>query len=205
MFGSGQPGLVVGDTAPSRGLKADDPSGPFQPRPLYDSMNPGGTLSSPSLTAKGNIPHYPAPRDRKPPKIASALFGAEQKDTTCPEPNYFFCPEHTSLRSQHKILIYPNDPNINPHSPLSRKSACTFYLTNTPLRASVSPHLTVRSNFSTHTSTRSPTPTRCAAALPWGRLCGSRTSRTSPPRPAQRDARGADPSPHGSPGSPGTE
>ena len=69
------------------GLELDDHCGPFQTRPLYDSMNPGGTLSSPSLTAKGNIPHYPAPRDRKPPKIASALFGAEQKDTTCPEAN----------------------------------------------------------------------------------------------------------------------
>ena len=37
--GSGQPGLVVGDPAHSRGLKLDDHCGPFQPRPFYDSMN----------------------------------------------------------------------------------------------------------------------------------------------------------------------
>jgi len=36
--GSGQPGLVVGDPAHSRGLKSDDHCGPFQPRPFYDSM-----------------------------------------------------------------------------------------------------------------------------------------------------------------------
>ena len=36
--GSGQPGLVVGDPAHSRGLKRDDHCGPFQPRPFYDSM-----------------------------------------------------------------------------------------------------------------------------------------------------------------------
>jgi len=35
--GSGQPGLVVGDPAHSRGLKLDDHCGPFQPRPSYDS------------------------------------------------------------------------------------------------------------------------------------------------------------------------
>ena len=35
---SGQPGLVVGDPAHSRGgLKLDDHYGPFQPRPFYDS------------------------------------------------------------------------------------------------------------------------------------------------------------------------
>ena len=34
--GSGQPGLVVGDPAHSRGLKLDDHCGPFQPRPSYD-------------------------------------------------------------------------------------------------------------------------------------------------------------------------
>ena len=34
--GSGQPGLVVGDTA--EGLKFDDPCGPVQPRPFYDSI-----------------------------------------------------------------------------------------------------------------------------------------------------------------------
>ena len=36
--GSGQPGLVVGDPAHSRGLKLDDHCGPFQPRPFYSSM-----------------------------------------------------------------------------------------------------------------------------------------------------------------------
>ena len=36
--GSGQPGLVVGDPAHSRGLKLNDHCGPFQPRPFYDSM-----------------------------------------------------------------------------------------------------------------------------------------------------------------------
>ena len=36
--GSGQPGLVVGNPAHSRGLKLDDHCGPFQPRPFYDSM-----------------------------------------------------------------------------------------------------------------------------------------------------------------------
>ena len=36
--GSGQPGMVVGDPAHSRGLKSDDHCGPFQPRPFYGSM-----------------------------------------------------------------------------------------------------------------------------------------------------------------------
>jgi len=36
--GSGQPALVVGDPAHSRGLKLDEHWGPFQPRPFYDSM-----------------------------------------------------------------------------------------------------------------------------------------------------------------------
>ena len=35
---SGQPGLVVGDPAHSRGLKLDDQCGPFQPRPFNDAM-----------------------------------------------------------------------------------------------------------------------------------------------------------------------
>ena len=36
--GSGQPGLVVGDPAHSRGgLKLEDHCDPFQPRPFYDS------------------------------------------------------------------------------------------------------------------------------------------------------------------------
>jgi len=35
---SGQPELVVGDPAHSRGLEPDDHCGPFQPRPFYDSM-----------------------------------------------------------------------------------------------------------------------------------------------------------------------
>ena len=37
--GSGQPGLLVGDPAHSRGLGLDEHCGPFQPRPFYDSMN----------------------------------------------------------------------------------------------------------------------------------------------------------------------
>uniref|UniRef100_A0A669PE88 Uncharacterized protein n=1 Tax=Phasianus colchicus TaxID=9054 RepID=A0A669PE88_PHACC len=36
--GSGQPGLVVGGHAHSRGLKLDDHCGPFQPRTFYDSV-----------------------------------------------------------------------------------------------------------------------------------------------------------------------
>ena len=39
--GSGQPGLVVGNPAHSRGLKLSDHCGPFQPRPFYDSMISG--------------------------------------------------------------------------------------------------------------------------------------------------------------------
>ena len=35
--GSGQPGLVVGDPAHSRGLKLDEHCSPFQPRPFCDS------------------------------------------------------------------------------------------------------------------------------------------------------------------------
>ena len=42
--GSGQPGLVVGNPAHSRGLKLDEHCGPFQPRPSYVSM----FLSTPS-------------------------------------------------------------------------------------------------------------------------------------------------------------
>ena len=34
----GQPGLVVGGPAHSRGLKLHDRCGPFQPRPFYGSM-----------------------------------------------------------------------------------------------------------------------------------------------------------------------
>ena len=34
--GSGQPGLVLGDPAHSRGLEQDEHYGPFQPRPFYD-------------------------------------------------------------------------------------------------------------------------------------------------------------------------
>ena len=37
--GSGQPGLLVGDPAHSRGLELDEHCGPFQPRPFYDSVN----------------------------------------------------------------------------------------------------------------------------------------------------------------------
>jgi len=36
--GSGQPGLVVGNPAHSRGLELDDHCGAFQPRSFYDSM-----------------------------------------------------------------------------------------------------------------------------------------------------------------------
>jgi len=36
--GSGQPGLVVGDPAHSRGLELDEHCGPFQARPFYDSL-----------------------------------------------------------------------------------------------------------------------------------------------------------------------
>ena len=36
--GSGQPGLLVGDPAHSRGLELADHCGPFQLRPFYDSM-----------------------------------------------------------------------------------------------------------------------------------------------------------------------
>jgi len=36
--GSGQPGLLVGDPAHSRGLELDEHCGPFQPRPSYGSM-----------------------------------------------------------------------------------------------------------------------------------------------------------------------
>jgi len=36
--GSGQPGLLVGDPAHSRGLELNDHCGPFQPRPFYDSI-----------------------------------------------------------------------------------------------------------------------------------------------------------------------
>jgi len=36
--GSGQPGLMVGDPAHSRGLELDGHCGPFQPRPFCGSM-----------------------------------------------------------------------------------------------------------------------------------------------------------------------
>ena len=36
--GSGQPGLLVGDPAHSRGLERDEHCGPFQPRPFCDSV-----------------------------------------------------------------------------------------------------------------------------------------------------------------------
>ena len=36
---NGQPGLLFGNPAHSRGLKLDDHCGPSQPRPFYDSMN----------------------------------------------------------------------------------------------------------------------------------------------------------------------
>jgi len=37
--GSGQPGLLVGDPAHSRGLELDEHCGPFQPRPSCDSFH----------------------------------------------------------------------------------------------------------------------------------------------------------------------
>jgi len=36
--GSGQPGLLVGDPAHSRGLERDEHCGPLQPRPFYGSV-----------------------------------------------------------------------------------------------------------------------------------------------------------------------
>jgi len=36
--GSGQPGLLVGDPAHSRGLEPDEHCGPFHPRPFYESV-----------------------------------------------------------------------------------------------------------------------------------------------------------------------
>ena len=36
--GSGQPGLLVGDPAHSRGLELDEHCGPLQPRPSYDPI-----------------------------------------------------------------------------------------------------------------------------------------------------------------------
>jgi len=44
--GSGQPGLVVGNPAHSRGLKLDGRWGPFQPRPFCDSMILSYTVST---------------------------------------------------------------------------------------------------------------------------------------------------------------
>jgi len=38
--GSGQPGLLVGNPAHSRGLELDERCGSFQPRPFYDSVIP---------------------------------------------------------------------------------------------------------------------------------------------------------------------
>jgi len=77
--GSGQPGLVVGDPAHSRGLELDDHCGPFQPRPFYDSMNQSPVLS----------PHYPGSlpfslggeteaRLSHPQHIWRAVLGAHQ-------------------------------------------------------------------------------------------------------------------------------
>jgi len=37
-YGSGQPGLLVGDPAHSRGLELDEHCDPLQPRPFYGSM-----------------------------------------------------------------------------------------------------------------------------------------------------------------------
>ena len=43
--GSGQPGLLVGDPAHSRGLELNEHCGPFQPRPFYESMTEGPSVS----------------------------------------------------------------------------------------------------------------------------------------------------------------
>ena len=43
---SGQPGLVVGDPARSRGLERGEHCGPFQARPFCDSVIGGISLSS---------------------------------------------------------------------------------------------------------------------------------------------------------------
>jgi len=44
--GSGQPGLLVGDPAHSRGLELDEHCGPFQPRPFYDMITHWGCYSN---------------------------------------------------------------------------------------------------------------------------------------------------------------
>ena len=53
--GSGQPGLLVGDPAHSRGLEPDEHRGPFQPRPFYDSKGlvAWGTSGNWSISGKG--------------------------------------------------------------------------------------------------------------------------------------------------------
>ena len=51
--GSGQPGLLVGDPAHSRGLEFHDHCGPFQPRPFYDYSLSGLNSSGGESTALG--------------------------------------------------------------------------------------------------------------------------------------------------------
>ena len=68
--GSGQPALLVGDPAHSRGLERDENCGPFQPRPVYDSMMPWGLCSCPSFT------HSPAAPWAIPSFLQPSLFAA---------------------------------------------------------------------------------------------------------------------------------
>ena len=51
--GSGQPGLVVGDPAHSRGVETRWLTGPFQPRPFYDSMSLMETVVSVFVCRRG--------------------------------------------------------------------------------------------------------------------------------------------------------
>ena len=61
--GSGQPGLLVGDPACSRGLELDGHCGPFQPRPFYDSNSRGQKLAF-SDHVQPPTNHSPSPRHK---------------------------------------------------------------------------------------------------------------------------------------------
>ena len=56
--GSGQPGLLVGDPAHSRGLELHEHCGSFQARPFYHSMNP--TCLQMSLSCPLTLPQKPS-------------------------------------------------------------------------------------------------------------------------------------------------
>jgi len=61
-FGSGQPGLAVGDPAHSRGLKLDDHCGPFQPKLRCDSTFHWGQRDGGINHISGQpvpVPHHP--------------------------------------------------------------------------------------------------------------------------------------------------